>query len=78
MGPQRARQLRERLQPAVGRPPEPLAQVRLGPGGAPILPEPAEILFEQVPLDDGTIEPQQRGQAGPVLSWSRSPSACHA
>jgi hypothetical protein len=50
MAAERLGELLERDEAAVARPPEPLAQVAPRPGGAPVIPEAAQVLLEQVLL----------------------------
>src|SRR6516225_540448 len=68
VGPEGAGELLERLQAAVTGPPEPLAQMSLGPGGAAIGPESAEILLEEVGSHDRTVQPHERRQARPLVA----------
>lgn len=68
MGAEHPRELLKELQPAMGCPPEPLAQVGLGPGRAAVVPEPAEVLLEEAPLHDGTVQAQEPRQACALLA----------
>src|SRR5260370_19463439 len=62
MGAEHARELLERREAAVARPPEPLQEMAARPRRAAIRPEAAEILLEEVRLDDRAVDPQQRPQ----------------
>jgi len=62
------RQLLEGLEQAVARPPEPLAQVVGGPGGRTVVPEPAEVLLQQVRLHDRGVQPEEAREAGPFVA----------
>src|SRR5260370_20068300 len=62
MGAEHARELLERREAAVARPPEPLQEMAARPRRAAIRPEAAEILLEEVRLDDRAVAPPQRRQ----------------
>src|SRR5260370_27086587 len=62
MGAEHARELLERREAAVARPPEPLQEMAPRPRRAAIRPEAADDLPEEGPLDGWAAHPPQRRQ----------------
>jgi len=65
MGAEQFGELLEGGEPTAAGTPEPLPQVAGRPHRAPVLPEPPEVLLEEVALHDGAVEAQEPGELGP-------------
>ena len=72
MAPHQPREVAQRGEPRVRRPPEPAREVPLRPAGPVVLPEVAEELFEKIRAVDLAVEPFEGAKAqglGYELSW---------
>ena len=67
MSAEHPRQLLERFEAAVAGAPEPLQEVTARPRGVPVGPKAAEILFEEVRLDDRAVEAEEGRQPGALV-----------
>jgi len=68
VGADRLGPLLEGGQARVGRPPEPRLQVGSGPGRGPGVPEPPQVLLDEVRVPAGGGQPQETREAGPLVA----------